>query len=88
VAPPIADPVILIDGEPRPARADLGIHTQPITFTACPSLAVPLRRPGALPLGLQLIGRPGGEATLLAFAADLEQRGLIGSTLPVMEEPV
>jgi aspartyl-tRNA(Asn)/glutamyl-tRNA(Gln) amidotransferase subunit A len=81
-APLIADPQILIDGALRPARADLGIHTQPISFLGLPSLAVPLLRPGALPLGLQLIGRPGGEAKLFRCAAQLEQAGFIGVTAP------
>ena len=80
-APTIADPRILIDGAMRPARADLGIHTQPISFLGLPALAVPLLRPGQLPLGLQLIGQPGGEATLFDFAEDLAERGLIGATL-------
>ncbi|MFM9937665.1 MAG: AtzE family amidohydrolase [Novosphingobium sp.] len=81
-APLIADPQILIDGEPSPARAELGIHTQPITFAALPVLAVPLRRPGALPLGLQLIGKPGGEGALLRLAAELEHQGITGVTMP------
>ena len=81
-APLIADPRIAIDGALVPARSDLGIHTQPITFTALPSLAVPLRRPGELPLGLQLIGPPGGEPALLRYAALLEAQGLIGSSAP------
>ena len=81
-APLIADPRIRIDGELKPARADLGIHTQPISFLGLPSLAVPLRRPGQLPLGLQLIGQPGGEAKLFAFAAGLEERGITGVTPP------
>ncbi|RJG56302.1 AtzE family amidohydrolase [Sphingobium terrigena] len=83
VAPLIADPRIMIDGALSPARADLGIHSQPISFTGLPSLSVPLRRPGRLPLGLQLIGRPGGEATLFRFAATLEYKGLTGVTSPV-----
>lgn len=82
VAPLIADPRILIDGALSPARADLGIHSQPISFTGLPSLSVPLRRPGRLPLGLQLIGRPGGEATLFRFAGMLEDKGLTGVTSP------
>ncbi len=82
-APLIADPRIMIDGALSPARADLGIHTQPISFLGLPSLAVPLLRPGQLPLGLQLIGRPGGEATLLRCAAQLERAGFIGITAPV-----
>lgn len=81
-APLIEDPTILIDGEPSPARANLGIHTQPITFTGLPVLAVPLRRPGQLPLGLQLIGKRGGEGALLRFAAELEERGATGVTMP------
>ncbi|WP_156840309.1 AtzE family amidohydrolase [Novosphingobium aquimarinum] len=83
-APRIDDPMITIDGKPSPARADLGIHTQPITFAGLPSLAVPLYRPGLLPLGLQLIGPPGGEGALVAFARRLEADGLIGATLPQM----
>ncbi len=83
-APLIADPQIVIDGALRPARADLGIHTQPISFLGLPSLAVPLLRPGQLPLGLQLIGRPGGEATLFRCAEQLEQAGFIGVTAPAL----
>ena len=82
VAPPIADPRILIDGAMVPARSDLGIHTQPISFTALPALAVPLHRPGRLPLGLQLIGKPGSEPALLRFAAMLEDKGWTGATAP------
>ena len=47
-----------------------------------PALSVPLRRPGALPLGLQLIGRPGGEAMLMDYAAALERAGVTGFTAP------
>ncbi len=82
VAPPVADPRIAIDGAMVPARADLGIHTQPISFAGLPALAVPLYRPGRLPLGLQLIGRPGGEATLFRFAQMLEDGGLVGVSPP------
>jgi len=83
VAPTIADPRIVINGALEPARRDLGIHTQPISFTGLPALAVPLLRPGRLPLGLQLIGRPGGEPMLFRFAAELEEKGLIGASPPV-----
>jgi Asp-tRNA(Asn)/Glu-tRNA(Gln) amidotransferase A subunit family amidase len=30
-------------------------------------------------LGVQLIGRPGSEGLLLALAADLERRGVVGA---------
>ena len=82
IGDPHIGPQILIDGALRPARTDLGIHTQPISFLGLPSLAVPLLRPGQLPLGLQLIGQPGGEAMLFRCAAALEQAGFIGVTAP------
>ena len=81
-APLIDDPFILIDGKLSQARANLGIHTQPISFAGLPSLAVPLYRPGRLPLGLQLIGQPGGEEALFRYAAALEREKRIGSSLP------
>ncbi|KMS50894.1 amidase [Novosphingobium barchaimii LL02] len=84
-APLVEDPRILIDGALSPARADLGIHTQPISFTGLPSLAVPLYRPGKLPIGLQLIGGPGREVDLFAFAAGLEERGVTGFSAPPMD---
>ncbi|WP_226015844.1 AtzE family amidohydrolase [Novosphingobium sp. FKTRR1] len=82
VAPLVDDPRIPIDGELRPARADLGIHTQPVSFLGLPSLAVPLNRPGRLPLGLQLIGRAKGEPALLRLAAMLEKSGVIAASAP------
>jgi aspartyl-tRNA(Asn)/glutamyl-tRNA(Gln) amidotransferase subunit A len=83
VAPAIADPRITVDGALSPARADLGIHSQPISFLGLPSLAVPIRRPGRLPLGLQVIGQAGSERALFRFAAMLEDRGSIGVSAPV-----
>lgn len=81
-APLIADPHVTVDGERVPARAHLGLFTQPLSFIGLPVIAVPLRRPGKLPLGLQLVGRPGGEAALFALAHSLEHQGVIGSTRP------
>ncbi|PZU11696.1 AtzE family amidohydrolase [Sphingomonas sp.] len=77
-APPIADPMIVLGGQRVPARAHLGIYTQPLSFIGLPSLAVPLRACGPLPLGLQLVGPPGGEARLFALAARLEAEGFAG----------
>jgi aspartyl-tRNA(Asn)/glutamyl-tRNA(Gln) amidotransferase subunit A len=81
IAHPVDDPRILIDGAMSAARADLGIHSQPISFTGFPSLCVPLYRPDRLPLGLQLIGKPGTEPALFQFAAQLEQKGITGVSL-------
>lgn len=77
-APRIDDPFIPIDGKPAPARANLGLYTQPISFIGLPVVAAPLVAKG-LPLGIQLIGRPGEDRRLIAFAESLEARGLIGA---------
>jgi aspartyl-tRNA(Asn)/glutamyl-tRNA(Gln) amidotransferase subunit A len=82
VAPRIDDDQIVINGQRVPARANLGIFTQPISLAGCPVLAAPLKRPGKLPLGIQLVAAPGREDTLFALAQILEDRGLIGSDPP------
>jgi aspartyl-tRNA(Asn)/glutamyl-tRNA(Gln) amidotransferase subunit A len=82
VAPPTDAPTIEIDGQQVPARAHLGLYTQPLSFIGLPALAVPLRRPGLLPLGLQLVGAPGREASLFALAEQLEADGLTGVSPP------
>jgi amidase len=50
------------------------VLTYAVTMTACPVLAMPGGfTTGGLPLGLQVIGRPQGEAALFAHGAWLEQ---------------
>lgn len=78
VAPRIDDPMISVDGQRVPARAHLGIFTQPLSFIGLPVVAAPLRQAGGLPLGVQLVGKPGGEAALFALAARLEADGVFG----------
>ncbi len=81
-APLIDDPVVMIDGKPAPARANLGLFTQPLSFIGLPVVAAPLRGVGPLPMGVQLVGAPGSEAVLFALAAELEAAGLIGVVAP------
>lgn len=81
-APPIGGGTIEIDGRAANARANLGLYTQPLSLVGLPVLTVPIRRPGRLPLGLQFIGAPGGEAALFALARQIEQAGIIGVTPP------
>ncbi len=80
VAPTIADPMVTVGGERVPARAHLGRLTQPISFIGLPVIAAPLKRPRGLPLGVQLIGWPGREGALFAYAKRLERDGVIGSS--------
>ena len=54
------------------------ICTVPINLAGLPAIVVPLALDeNGLPLGMQLIGRPFGETTLLAAAAALEGPRLI-----------
>ncbi|MFT4199013.1 MAG: AtzE family amidohydrolase, partial [Pseudoxanthomonas sp.] len=85
VAPRIDEETIVIDGQPVSARANLGLLTQPLGLARCPVLAAPLRRPGRLPLGVQLIAAPGREDRLFALAARLEHDGLIGYSAPEVQ---
>lgn len=75
-APRIDDPTIPIDGQKQPARANLGLYTQPISYIGLPVVAAPLPVAG-LPMGIQLIGAPGKDALVLDVAQDLQQRGLL-----------
>ena len=55
-------------------------HTSFVNVTGLPAIALPVHRTAAdagaagLPMGVQLIGRPGEEATLLAIGRQLERR--------------
>ncbi|HEY0597425.1 AtzE family amidohydrolase [Sphingopyxis sp.] len=78
IAPRFDDPVVEVDGINMPARSSLGLFTQPISFAGLPVVAAPVGAHDGMPFGVQLIGAPGSDALLLAFAADLERRGLLG----------
>lgn len=83
VAPKISDGMIEIDGKPVSARANLGLYTQPLSPAGVPILTVPLKRPGKLPLGIQLIAKAGREPLLFEVAKRLVAAGLIGYSAPV-----
>jgi aspartyl-tRNA(Asn)/glutamyl-tRNA(Gln) amidotransferase subunit A len=68
-----------LDGQEIEIRPNLGVFTQPLTLAGIPIVTVPVIDPGALPLGVQLVGRAGSENVLLALAAELEGRGVVGA---------
>ena len=81
----IGQKTIEVDGLPTEIRPNLGIFTQPITLSGCPVVSVPVVVRGALPLGVQLIGRAGSESLLLAVAEQLEAQGAVGAgAVPVV----
>ena len=75
-APRLGQTMMKIDGVDLPVRANLGLFTQPISFIGLPVVAVPTRKPGALPIGVQVIARPYNEQAALRVAAHLEKQGV------------
>ncbi len=77
-AVPRGDATILLDGRPVPARANLGLYTQPISFIGLPVVTVPVWRDGdRLPIGVQLIAPPWAEGLALQAARRLERAGAV-----------
>ena len=72
----IGQPTIVLDGKEVPSRPNLGIFTQPISFIGLPVMCVPVFEPGSLPLGVQVIGAPYREESVLRVARQLEQMGV------------
>jgi len=78
-ATPIGQEMITLDGIDLPTKPSMGIHTQPISFIGLPVVLAPLRRPGRMPIGVQLIAAPWREVDALRVAAALESMGVAQS---------
>ena len=81
-ATPIGQATTPLGGQSVSVRASLGLYTQPISFIGLPVLTVPLVRPNALPMGVQLIAAPWNEGLLFRVAHALEAEGVIGAKRP------
>jgi AtzE family amidohydrolase len=82
VAPEIGQETIEVDGRALASRAHLGRFTQPLSFIGLPVMVVPLSAPGTLPIGVQLIGAPYSEGSLLRAARFLETQGVAAARRP------
>jgi amidase/aspartyl-tRNA(Asn)/glutamyl-tRNA(Gln) amidotransferase subunit A len=85
VAPPIGTEWLEIAGQRLPARASMGLLTQPISCIGLPVCTVPVwgAHP-ALPIGVQLVAAPWREDRVLAAAAALEALGVVRSPVAAL----
>jgi 1-carboxybiuret hydrolase len=74
VAPKLGQATFVLDGVELPVRANVGIHTQPISFIGLPVVAVPVPLE-PLPIGVQIIAAPWREDIALRVAYTLERMG-------------
>ena len=81
----IGQSTIRVNGAEVPARANIGVFTQPISFIGLPVVTVPVQSPGKLPIGVQLIGAPYQESKLLRVAWELQTAGVVSA--PVAQLP-
>jgi len=65
VAPKLGQVNFVLDGVELPVRANIGIHTQPISFIGLPVVAVPIPL-DPMPIGVQIIAAPGGKISRCA----------------------
>ncbi len=77
-ATPIGADSIDIHGTQYPARASMGLLTQPISFAGCPVVTAPMwpAGTGGLPIGVQLIAAPWREDLALRAGYALQCAGL------------
>lgn len=81
VAPLLGQKTMIIGGEEMLVRPNLGLYTQPLSFVGLPILSVPVRLPGQLPLGVQIIAAPYREAAVLRVGRHLEAAGIIDAAI-------
>ena len=75
IAPKLGQATFVLDGVELPVRANIGIHTQPISFIGLPVVAVPVPLE-PMPIGVQIIAAPWREDIALRVAHALERMGV------------
>ena len=81
VAPKLGQTTFVLDGVELPVRANIGIHTQPISFVGLPVVAVPVPLE-PMPIGVQIIAAPWREDIALRVAYALERAGAVSAPPP------
>ena len=81
VAPKLGQTTFVLDGVELPVRANIGIHTQPISFIGLPVVAAPVPLE-PMPIGVQIIAAPWREDIALRVAYALERAGVVSAPAP------
>jgi aspartyl-tRNA(Asn)/glutamyl-tRNA(Gln) amidotransferase subunit A len=81
IAPKLGQVNFVLDGVELPVRANIGIHTQPISFIGLPVVAVPVPLE-PMPIGVQIIAAPWREDIALRVAHALERMGVAAAPAP------
>jgi AtzE family amidohydrolase len=80
-APKLGQVNFTLDGVELPVRANIGIHTQPISFIGLPVVAAPVPLE-PMPIGVQIIAAPWREDIALRVAYALERMGVTAAPAP------
>src|SRR3954454_9089985 len=81
VAPKIGQQTFVLDGVELPVRANIGIHTQPISLIGLPVVAAPVPL-DPMSIGVQIIAAPWREDVALRVAYALERMGVVAAPRP------
>jgi AtzE family amidohydrolase len=81
IAPKLEQVNFVLDGVEMPVRANIGIHTQPISFIGLPVVVVPVPLE-PMPIGVQIIAAPWREDIALRVALALERAGAVSAPPP------
>jgi 1-carboxybiuret hydrolase len=81
IAPKLGQTNFVLDGVELPVRANIGIHTQPISFIGLPVAAVPVPLE-PMPIGVQIIAAPWREDIALRVASALERMAVVSAPAP------
>ncbi|MGA7807936.1 AtzE family amidohydrolase [Bradyrhizobium sp.] len=81
IAPKLGQATFVLGGVELPVRANIGIHTQPISLIGLPVVAVPIPLQ-PMPIGVQIIAAPWREDVALRIAHALEKMGVAAAAPP------
>src|SRR3954447_2333634 len=81
VAPKLGQQTFVLEGVDLPVRANIGIHTQPISFIGLPVVAAPVPLE-PMPIGVQIIAAPWREDLALRVAFALARMGVVTAPRP------